>query len=662
MRPHDLTPYWVRLQRQQTCFNTTENTSYRSWTLLQRPHNKYSAVIDPTGMITPTHASWSLTGQLYYNHAWHQPDLSTKQTYTGDTITSVWSVGSLEITQSVTILTESDTQLRVRITLMNTGETTHAVQWATGVDPITVKGPGRIRQLCYLSTDTLMIDGKASLQAQVTPDSILCLSHRDSTDSICLDAYSHILQSQCEAAQARARLCYYYTLAPEQAVHSVYIITLGTVRARVADIPERSEKIIINTPDRDVNLVIASLMNDLPRSLQQPVVSGCFTTQCPPVYHDAIGLALLRMKQPYRPAYLTKTGLFGPPRRTLMPVIMHYYYAQVTGDATHLNIQWRYLNWRLAMLLRQLKQTPALPFLLLQTDTAALETHAMIIRALYYMADLATRFKLPVMRDYEHTAITLDAAIHDGIQFVFERRPDAPHLSLSLYPEYTFDLITSLMYPIYSATVPMTHAWVSQTLAYTDAFLTQDGVPYNTDKQHPGVSIAHASYLASSYAKRQNHTAAWRLINWLVSVSHITGVWPTSTHPLTGKGSSGHGHDYHAGACVHRLIHELIVCDATPFTLRLLSGIPPAWWMQDVSYYNAQTVFGELDIVLSHTQPGTKKFVLQLAYRLKTEPRKIIIIIPEYITEVRSNNAILPVHNQTVLATSNDTRITLVGV
>ncbi|MDA8575518.1 hypothetical protein N9L24_00535 [Candidatus Marinamargulisbacteria bacterium] len=660
-----LWPYWVELQQQLSCHieSHVQNLAFRSWTEVSHPYGSDPLRIDPTGMLSPAPHTWSMQYGLYYAGQFHGPRMADSvQAHQANTHQTLWQYDGVTLRQSIATLPELSPGAPcggsvVNITVKN--DRSSPVQLVVILSPMHPDGLGSLKSICYLSTNTVMINNAPQLILHQKPTAIACFSQDEVSVPTALANWDMVTQTHCSHGFASA--CFSYPVDTDH--HIVYTLPHGirpATKLPLADIqsqrfsdvkhtlnqvwsPVKQSVLSIQTPDSALDYTLSTGIhyllqghvsaNPAPTPLGRWILGRVYTQLGTHTHTESLIHSVMKTNWWWHPS----------PDAAAIAVDLAHHTATYTQDTAWVQDRWAKLNKPIAHWVKQLYHHPPIPYPLLALEpnhphnrtSTPLMNHAWLIHAVRTLGKLSNTMGLTNHMDYPAVARMLQTYLKESIAFIFDRRPENPYLALDKTPTVHGRLLDALYSLVPLDVFSIYDPLVTETLNIIEQTFGHDGLVINTGP-YDGFSVRHNAQLAHLYLARGDHQKAKRIIQWLIESANTSGAFPTTVHPSTQKGADGLGHDPVAtAACLSVLMTLIAHADAT--TLNLFFYTPDCIW-EGSHYTNIHTPFGQLNCQII---PGMDTpYTLKLTPQFHTPPSAIVIQLHPAIQRVMADTTL----------------------
>ncbi|MBT3261586.1 hypothetical protein HN362_05170 [bacterium] len=187
------------------------NQAQRNWTVLSFPGQEESAIVDPSGMVTPAQHGWSLECWLKINGKIIAPGYienpSQSLNPTLPVVTTSFTAEGVSVNASIYFNTYPHQNILFqRIKIKNETASNLDFSFYFAIRPYNPEGLAPIKDIVYLTNQSFVVDHKLALILDQKPDNVLCLKGGENTGPLGpnLDQWEMILKAQCQSNFATA--------------------------------------------------------------------------------------------------------------------------------------------------------------------------------------------------------------------------------------------------------------------------------------------------------------------------------------------------------------------------------------------------------------------------------------------------------------------------
>ena len=672
--PSAIWPYWI--YRQCNWKNNAyipsgnlsglTNVTYRNWTSISYPGLNTSAIIDPSGMITPNINGWSINHALSINNSLVIPSHlnSISQRYDTKTLSLKTQFSTNDILTTITHTFNPNNQQSPFVfsntRIKNITEKPISLSFLLLIQPINPEGVSEISSLTYLSQNAFMINNELGLILNQKPDNVICLSYLDGPIATSYGKWEMILQSTCEEKLCTGYAEYKLILNPNETRHITYIIPYikqsyfksskktpskshialiqgfqninetdnqSSVIEQWQGYKSKCQKVLF--PNTQINQLIEQNQHHLISSITNTTVpKGSFLLKNEWIRELTSILSALNqigihpivksiLNHHHTRQTISRLKSSYPNQNDILcqQICQFKKYIDYSQDIEFLEKNYQHMTALLSHLMNQqlTTNTKSETFGLLKPSTSFniygikdyyLWDNFWLIAALSDASKLAAL--LSKQEDKSVYSIAHKRLLESTRTFIatlFEKRAENPFLPVSAKSIINSEIIYSLACVYPLNIINPADPLINETIAIIESNFLANGIFFNNIGME-GQHVALNCVLAQVYIKRQEFEKAEAIINWLIESANPSGSWPTTIHPITKGGATGDGHDNYASAEFLQLIHAM-VCNTSQTTLELFPMIPSKWIhqaMQPIDIQNFPTPFGILNAKLSPTK------------------------------------------------------------
>ncbi|RAP34790.1 hypothetical protein DID77_00385 [Candidatus Marinamargulisbacteria bacterium SCGC AG-439-L15] len=696
-------PFWVYKQtlpnsehyQTQSTPPTLTNNTHRNWTTLSFPGHKEKAIIDPTGLITPSQYGWSLDTWIANSSQIVSPSKlgTVSQSFSQDntSVQTSYQINALDIAYD-TYFKQNKTNENLlfnTITVKNSSEKTLKFSLILAIRPYNPEGVSPIDSISYVSGNAFIINSRLGMVLDKTPHNILCLNHEDGDIMENFGKWEMIVQTQCPNHLASALAEYRLCLKPNES-HSISLkLPVQSTKNLLPFFQKAlSIKQTLSLKKRIENIAILCHKKEKTKLEKEweTILQPLSTIKIPHAKLDLLFQTNLR----HLHNFLGNTSFYRGSFTSKSIQTRHNFSTLLTLN----RIQGFALSKKiLTYFQKQIAPTPANPF-----RRPSIETLSQILIGshdyfLYSQDYLYLERSFPFIEHCFKTIIKTDIIGNSkkniqnslfNLKFIPKRHHiDDQHvintfwaysgiraalkiantLNKPLKKRYIDlfegkitssinDLLESIPnYPLSHQSrypelnpgiVPSLIGSYPLTIFHPEDDLLQKILDHIESTQtynnvyyhhhgHAGYGISYNCHLAQIYLK-QNNQKTFTLLDWISNTASTTGCWPESISPISQGGCSGDGHCGFASSEFIHLIRNLLIRE-TGKTLIITPMIPQEWLSKGLPLKVSQlpTQFGLIDFQLNHYNNTVH---LELNHTFHTKPKEIKVIFDTPVTNM----------------------------
>lgn len=696
--PHHIWPKWASpltcdpSLTTNTVPQTLTNQSERTWTTLRSPFSPHEITIDQTGLISPFNTGWSIEHWMAIDNQLHILPLETTPTIVHDPKTH--RVFITTEFKGCLIETRLKMDMKGRLCFINTRitnktNTSFKGKFFIAIRPYNQLGLAPIKNICYLTSNSFVIDSKLGLLLTEKPDNIVCTDLKNSYFYQNHNKWEMILQSTCpqhlasgfcsytiELSQNESKILSVRIPAPNRnkLTHAMQKSLTKTqqkdLKQLVSAIQEHSQentltqltefwenslnKTTLLTPDSKVNTCFQQSINHviaaLPKLNRPSSLSYSHVRS-----HGLYKMLTAALSTSSNDILITLFDSYEKVIKNLYANTRHHVKSPETYAQTLLFLSQIYTKSRDKSFILKHRTFIEQTVKLIGSWSAPNSTnnqHRLIHSKKgidgnsisdYYLWDsfwaiaalksIASIYKECGLDDNLHLFASAikshQTALDEAIPSICKDIFNSQFLPVSTTRLNDSDIIHSLasVYPlgIFKADDPK----ITETLNQISLHHIKDGKFYSSTAIK-GFSPSQNLQLAHTYLQQKN-PYGFQLFNWVTSIATDAGTWPEFLHAKTLKGTIGEGHHIPSNADYILFIKHCLVDDSGS-DLILCPHIPSHWTRQ-FSVSKLYTAFGSVSFSMT-TSDST--FSFEFEFKFVKEPKAVTLILPEAITSLET--------------------------